>query len=85
MYVYRRTKMSGNIPDLDEVGGMAKTFFNDVVQSVKKIVSDYKERHPYQAHTDDVTIHREEPGKEDNEASLKKATITKKKKEDSGK
>ena len=85
MNVYRRAQMSGNLPDLNEVGGMAKTFFNDVVHSVKKIVSEYKKRHPYQAHTDDVTIHHEEPGKEDNEASLKKATTTKKKKEDSGK
>ena len=39
----------------------------------------YKKRHPYQAHTDDVTIHHEEPGMEDNETSLKSTPAKKKK------
>jgi hypothetical protein len=41
--------MSNNLPDLNEISGMAKTFFGDVVNSIQKIVGEYKEKH---AHTE---------------------------------
>lgn len=37
--------MSNNLPDLNEISGMAKTFFGDVVNSIQKIVGEYKEKH----------------------------------------
>ncbi len=61
--------MSNNLPDLNEISGMAKTFFGDVVHSIQKIVGEYKEKHAAEnvAQTNTTSI---DPTKVDDETSV---------------
>jgi hypothetical protein len=62
--------MSNNLPDLNEISGMAKTFFGDVVHSIQKIVGEYKEKHPQAAQPNVTADSSAEATKVDAETSV---------------
>ena len=59
------------LPDLPELGEMAKKLFGDIKKSVEEIVQEYKARHPFEDKEQVDAAPKPNPGVEDSEASVK--------------
>ena len=62
---------SQKLPDLPELGQMARKLFGDIKKSVEEIIQDYKTKHPFEAHEDIEVAPKPNPGVEDSETSVK--------------
>ncbi len=59
------------MPDLPELGDMARKLFGDIKKSVEEIIKDYKAKHPFEEHEDVEVAPKPNPGVEDSETSVK--------------